>query len=89
MADVAESVLGGSIGAGSAATGRGLKSGLYTATKAGATDTVTFDDFVTVRFVIAKNNATGAADPVTDITTNVVTLSVGTGLTDIIVWGDA
>ena len=87
MADVAESVKVGPIGAGGAESGTGALFTVYTATKAGATDTVTFGNLTTVSDCVATNDGTGALDPVTDITTNVVTLSVGTGATTLRIWG--
>lgn len=87
MADVAESVVAGSVGAGAAESGAGVRFTIYTATKTGATDTVTFSNLTSVTRCIATNDGTGALDPVTDITTNVVTLSVGTGATTLWVWG--
>ena len=88
MADVAESVIASPIGAGATETGVGARHAVYTATKAGATDTVTFSNLTTVLAVFAMNDGTGALDPVTDITTNVVTLSVGTGATTLHVWAN-
>ena len=87
MADVSESVLAAPIGAGSIEKGTGANFAVYTATKAGATDTVTVDAVSTVYAVLATNDGTGALDPVTDITNNVITLSVGTGATTLWVWG--
>ena len=87
MADVAESVIANPIGSGSAESGAGALQGVYTATKAGATDTVTFAALTSVLAAHAFNDGTGAVDPVTDITTNVVTLSVGTGATTLYVYG--
>ena len=87
MADVDESVKFGPVGAGAAETAAGSLYTVYSATKAGATDTVTFSNLSAVDDVIATNDGTGALDPVTDITTNVVTLSVGTGATTLRVWG--
>jgi len=49
----------------------------FTGTKVGATDSITFGDFRTVLCVAAQTG--GVDDPVTAITTNTVTFSVGTG----------
>lgn len=48
-------------------------------TKAAATDTITVTNANNVEFVAITNDTSGALDPATDITTNVITLSVGTG----------
>ncbi len=87
MADVDESVKGAPIGGGSAESGTGVLHCIYSATKAGATDTVTIDALTSVTHAVATNDGTGALDPVTDITTNVITLSVGTGATTLVVDG--
>lgn len=49
----------------------------FSATKTGATDTVTFSDYRSVLYCAGQ--VAGADDPVTGITTNVVTFSTGTG----------
>ena len=87
MADVSESVLAGPVGSGSAGSGTGALFAVFTATKGTATDTVTIDNLASVSAAIATNDGTGALDPITDITNNVITLSVGTGATTIWVWG--
>ena len=54
----------------------------FTGTKANADDYVTFSDYTQVLWanaVVGTVGSAGAADPVTAITTNVVTFSVGTG----------
>ena len=88
MADVPETLVAASIGAGASKSGKGMRTGLYLATKTGAADTVTFDDFSLVLHCIAHNKLTGALDPVTSIVGNVVTLSVGTGQTKLYVMGE-
>lgn len=49
----------------------------FTATKGTTTDTVTFSGYVTVDYCAGQ--CAGVDDPVTAISTNVVTFSVGTG----------
>jgi len=60
----------------------GLKLIYFTGTKASATDYVTFSAYTQVLYAAAVTGTVGSAgadDPVTSITTNVVTFSVGTG----------
>jgi len=63
--------------------GIGMKLIYFTGTKASATDYVTFSDYTQVLYAAATTSTTvgsdGADDPVTAITTNVVTFSAGTG----------
>lgn len=49
----------------------------FTATKTGATDTVTFSDYKTVDYCAGQTG--GVDDPVTAISTTQVTFSTGTG----------
>jgi hypothetical protein len=61
---------------------QGMTMAYFTGTKAAATDYVTFGDFRQIYYAAAVTGAVGSAgadDPVTAITTNVVTFSVGTG----------
>ena len=60
----------------------GMKLVYFTGTKASTTDYVTFSDFTQVLYAAAVTGTVGSAgadDPVTAITTNVVTFSAGTG----------
>jgi hypothetical protein len=60
----------------------GLKLIYFTGTKANADDTITFGDFTQVLYCAAVTGTVGSAgadDPVTDIDTNKVYFSVGTG----------
>lgn len=49
------------------------------ATKAGATDTITVTNASNISHAQITNDTTGLLDPITNVTTNVITLSVGTG----------
>jgi len=60
----------------------GMTLAYFTGTKASTTDYVTFGDFRQILYAAAISGTTGtngADDPVTAITTNVVTFSAGTG----------
>lgn len=60
----------------------GLKLGFIdSATKANAADTFTVTNAKEIAWCNLTNDTSGAADPATTISANVITLSVGTGAT--------
>ena len=89
-AAVKTATLVGSVGSEIKTTGTALKSGIYTATVATASDWVVLSDYTVVSFAIATTDADGVANACTidGTTTNKVVLTgTTTGATTLLVFG--